>query len=212
MRKSIFKYFIIVLIVTLVSSCSLTAALVSRTLLENTKHDMLYSLNLIVYALKDETSLQEQVMELNPLAYSDETRITVVDLQGNVLADTEDIYMYENHYNREEIQEALMDNVGYASRKSEITHFNMLYVAMKSDTYIVRLSIPYEGIVEFIPALIPTLALSAVTSFVIALLLSRKLSYRISKPILEINDGLENMSKDFVFQLNHYDYQEQELF
>ena len=101
MRKSIFKYFIIVLIVTLISSCSLTAALVSNTQLERTKHDMLYSLNLIVYALNDESSLQDQIMELNPLAYSDETRITIVDLKGNVLADTEENHMYENHYNRE---------------------------------------------------------------------------------------------------------------
>ena len=208
MRKSIFKYFIIVLIVTLISSCALTATLVSKMLLERTKHDMLYSLNLIVYALNDETSLQNQVMELNPLAYSDETRITIVDLQGNVLADTEKNTIYENHYEREEIQKALLNEVGYASRKSETTDFNTLYVALLSDKYIVRLSIPYDGIMEFIPVLVPALAISATVSFLIALILSRKLSYRISKPILEINEGLENMSSHFEFQLNQYDYQE----
>ena len=130
MRKSIFKYFIIVLVVTLITSCTLTATLVSKVLLERTKHDMLYSLNLIVYALNDDTPLQNQIMELNPLAYSDETRITIVDLKGNVLADTEKNTIYENHYEREEIQKALLDEVGYASRKSETTDFNTLYVAM----------------------------------------------------------------------------------
>ena len=208
MRKSIFKYFIIVLVVTLITSCTLTATLVSKVLLERTKHDMLYSLNLIVYALNDDTPLQNQIMELNPLAYSDETRITIVDLKGNVLADTEKNTIYENHYEREEIQKALLDEVGYASRKSETTDFNTLYVAMLSDQYIVRLSIPYDGILEFIPVLVPALAISAVVSFLIALILSRKLSYRISKPILEINEGLENMSSHFEFHLNQYDYQE----
>ncbi len=208
MRKSIFKYFIIVLIVTLISSCSLTAALVSKTLLDRTKHDMLYSLNLIVYALNDETSLQSQIMELNPLAYSDETRITIVDFDGQVLADTEENTIYENHYDREEIKEALSGEVGYATRKSETTNFATLYVALLGDGYIVRLSIPYDGMTEFLPSLVPALAISAVVSFLIALILSRKLSYRISKPILEINDGLGNMSEDFRFVFNHYDYQE----
>ena len=208
MRKSIFNYFIIVLIVTLFSSCSLTATLISNTLLERTKHDMLYSLNLIVYALDNSRPLQSQIMELNPLAYSDETRITVVNFKGEVLADTEGNQMYESHEGREEIKEAMLNGEGYATRKSETTGFNTLYVALNSEEYIVRLSIPYDGITEFIPSLIPALAMSAIVSFVIALVLSRKLSYRISKPILEINDGIENMSEDFRFQFEHYDFQE----
>ena len=88
MTKSILRYFIVILIVALLSSCTISAMLVSNSILDTTEHDMLYSLKLIDYALDYSQNLDEQIDELNPLAYSDDTRISVIDLQGNVVADT----------------------------------------------------------------------------------------------------------------------------
>ena len=88
MTKSILRYFIIVLIVSLFSSCLLSATLISNYLLENTKHDMLYSLKLIDYALDYNQPLEGQIQDLNPLAYSDNTRLTIIADDGTVLADT----------------------------------------------------------------------------------------------------------------------------
>ena len=121
MTKSILRYFIIILIVALLSSCTISAMLVSNGILDTTKHDMLYSLKLIDYALDYDAPLESQIEKLNPLAYSDDTRISVIDVQGDVVADTARDSISENHLERQEIQEALKNGEGYAQRKSETT-------------------------------------------------------------------------------------------
>lgn len=208
MPKSILRYFIIVLIVTLLSSCMLSATLISNSLLTTTKQDMLYSLKLIDYALDYNQPLQTQIEKLNPLAYSDQTRISIIDQEGKVLADTVYEKTSENHLLRQEVQDALKNGVGYARRSSETTGINTLYVAYFHQGYVVRLSIPYNGIIDHMVSLIPALSISAIVSFAIAYILSRRLAYRISKPIVEISDSLDHMSEDFRFDLKTYDYQE----
>lgn len=209
MTKSILRYFIVILIVALLSSCAISAMLVSNSILDTTKHDMLYSLKLIDYALDYNQNLDEQIDELNPLAYSDETRISIIDLQGNVIADTARDSISENHLDRDEVQEAIQKGEGYAQRKSETTHEDTLYVALYDQgDHIVRLSIPYHGITDYLTSLIPAFALSSVISFFIAFVLSRKLAVTISKPIIEISESLDRMSKDFRVDLKDYDYQE----
>lgn len=208
MTKSILRYFIIVLIVTLLSCSLLSATLISNSLLSKTQNEMLYSLKLIDYAIDFDKPLQNQIVELNPLAYAEETRISIIDQSGNVLADTVSEDVSKNHLDREEIQDALKNQVGYAQRRSETTRENMLYVAYFHHNYIIRLSIPYNGIIDHIPALIPALSMSTIVSFIIAFFLSRSLAYRISKPIVEIGDSLDHMTEDFRFDLKTYEYQE----
>lgn len=208
MTKSILRYFIIIVIITLFSTSFLSATLISNNLFEKTKQEMLYSLKLIHYAINDNVPLEQQVEELNPLAYSEETRISIIDKNGKVLADTYSESVSENHLDRQEVQDALKDGVGYAQRKSETTGENLLYAAYYHGQYVVRLSIPYNGIIDQLPSLIPALSLSVILSFVIASIFSRKLAYTISKPIIEISDSLDHMTEDFRFELKQYDYPE----
>ena len=209
MTKSILRYFIVILVVALLSSCVISGALLSNSILDTTEHDMLYSLKLIDYALDYQQPLDGQIEKLNPLAYSDDTRISVIDLEGNVVADTAKDSISENHLNREEIQEALKSSEGYAQRKSETTGEDTLYVALYNhEDYIIRLAIPYHGITDYLGSLIPAFAVSSIISFLIAFILSRKLAVTISKPIIEISESLDHMSKDFRVDLKDYDYQE----
>lgn len=208
MTKSILHYFIVILIVALLSSCFISATLISNSLLSTTKQDMLYSLKLIDYAMDYEKPLEEQIQKLNPLAYSDQTRISIIDQKGDVIADTVSESVSENHAQRQEVQEALTNREGYARRRSDTTNENMLYVAIYSQGYILRLSIPYNGLIDHLPSLIPALSISAIVSFGIAYFLSRKLAFTISKPIIEISESLDQMSNDFRFDLKQYDYQE----
>ncbi|MEG0366640.1 MAG: ATP-binding protein [Coprobacillus sp.] len=208
MTKSILRYFIIIVSVALLCSCFLSVALISDNLLNTTKQDMLYSLKLIDYALDYDKPLEAQIDLLNPLAYSDQTRITIVDEKGKVIADTISEDVTENHFEREEIQDAIKDNVGYAQRRSETTKESLLYVAYHTQGYILRLSIPYNGIIDHLPSLIPAFSISIIVSFVIAYILSRKLAYTISRPIIEISEGVDQMSENFRFDLKSYEYQE----
>ena len=54
--------------------------ILSNQMLENTKQDMLYAVKLVDYQLDDNQDIKEQVDALNPLAYNDHTRLTVIDV------------------------------------------------------------------------------------------------------------------------------------
>ena len=112
MTKSILRYFIFILIIALLSSCFLSATLISNGLLNTTKREMLYSLKLIDYAIDKNQSLEQQVDKLNPLAYSDQTRISIIDTKGNVVADTVSRSISENHFERQE-EMCIRDRISY---------------------------------------------------------------------------------------------------
>jgi len=61
-------------------------------------------------------------------------RVTVINLDGKVLFDSEkDIELMDNHLYREEIKTAKIDNVGFSYRKSKTTKVETLYCAIKSN-------------------------------------------------------------------------------
>lgn len=75
-------------------------------------------------------------------------RVTVTDLQGNVLFDTEeeDVAHMGNHLQRKEMQEALHKGSGYAiKRASETNGERYFYSATRFGEKIVRSSVPYSA-------------------------------------------------------------------
>ena len=208
MNKTIFRYFLTVLLITLILSSSVSMVILSNQLLENTEHDMLYAVKLIEYQLDDKQDLKEQVVPLNDLAYNDNTRLTIIDTDGDVLADSDEESIEENHRGREEVREALSDGVGYATRYSQTTHQNMLYVAVFNDDYIVRLSLPYDGIFDYLPVLIKPLGIGAVISLVIALILSKRFANTLTAPLQEITTQVMKMKDYRELEFGDYKYDE----
>ncbi|WP_346678178.1 ATP-binding protein [Erysipelatoclostridium sp. An173] len=207
-NKTIFRYFLTVLLITLILSSSVSMVILSNQLLENTEHDMLYAVKLIEYQLDDKQDLKEQVVPLNDLAYNDNTRLTIIDTDGDVLADSDEESIEENHRGREEVREALSDGVGYATRYSQTTHQNMLYVAVFNDDYIVRLSLPYDGIFDYLPVLIKPLGIGAVISLVIALMLSKRFANTLTAPLQEITTQVMKMKDYRELEFDDYKYDE----
>lgn len=208
MNKTIFRYFLTVLLITLILLSSVSMVILSNQLLENTEHDMLYAVKLIEYQLDDKQDLKEQVVPLNDLAYNDNTRLTIIDTDGDVLADSDEESIEENHRGREEVREALSDGVGYATRYSQTTHQNMLYVAVFNDDYIVRLSLPYDGIFDYLPVLIKPLGIGAVISLVIALILSKRFANTLTAPLQEITTQVMKMKDYRELEFDDYKYDE----
>ena len=60
MNKTILRYFLTVLIVTLGLSSSISMVILSDIMLENTKHDMLYAVKLVEYQLDPQNNLKSQ--------------------------------------------------------------------------------------------------------------------------------------------------------
>lgn len=208
MNKTIFRYFLTVLLITLVISSSVSMVILSNQMLENTKHDMLYAVKLVDYQLDASGDLKKQVDALNPLAYNDQTRLTIIDANGDVLADSGSEEINENHHGRQEVQQALSDGVGYAVRYSDTVNQNMLYVALYETGYIVRLALPYNGIFDNLPTLIKPLGIGAMISLVIALFLSKRFSNTLTAPIQDITTQVNKMKDYRELEFDNYKYDE----
>lgn len=207
-NKTIFRYFLTVLLVTLVLSSSVSMIILSSQMLENTKHDMLYAVKLVDYQLDESHDLKAQVDALNPLAYNDQTRLTVIDTNGEVLADSGSEEIDENHKGREEVKQALSEGVGYATRYSSTVKRNMLYVAVFNKGYIVRLALPYNGIFDNLPTLVRPLGVGAIMSLVIALFLSKRFANTLTAPIQDITTQVTKMKDYRELEFDSYKYDE----
>lgn len=207
-NKTIFRYFLTVLLVTLVLSSSVSMVILSSQMLENTKHDMLYAVKLVDYQLDESHDLKAQVDALNPLAYNDQTRLTVIDTNGEVLADSGSEEIDENHKGREEVKQALSEGVGYATRYSSTVKRNMLYVAVFNKGYIVRLALPYNGIFDNLPTLVRPLGVGAIMSLVIALFLSKRFANTLTEPIQDITTQVTKMKDYRELEFDSYKYDE----
>ena len=72
-------------------------------------------------------------------------RITVVDVQGDVLYDSYENQKLGNHINRPEVQKALAEGKGYDVRRtSETTGVPYFYSATLCEGYIIRSALPYD--------------------------------------------------------------------
>lgn len=72
-------------------------------------------------------------------------RITVVDVQGDVLYDSYENQKLGNHINRPEVQKALAEGKGYDVRRtSETTGVPYFYSATLHEGYIIRSALPYD--------------------------------------------------------------------
>lgn len=208
MNRTIFRYFLTVLLITLVFSSAVSMVILSNQMLENTKHDMLYAVKLVDYQLDETDDLKTQVDALNPLAYNDKTRLTIIDEKGNVLADSSSEEIDENHKGREEVKQALSEGVGYATRYSNTVERNMLYVALYNDDYVVRLALPYDGILDNLPALMKPLGIGAGISLVIALVLSKRFADTLTLPLQDITTQITKMKDYRELEFDYYKYEE----
>ena len=75
-----------------------------------------------------------------------ETRVTVVDADGSVLYDTEDAR--DSHATREEVRRAFAEGRGVALRRSDTVGRDLLYCARRVGGRVVRLAVPYTGVLR----------------------------------------------------------------
>ena len=145
---------------------------------------------LLSYAeLIDLNSVQKMSDQLKQIARISGSRITLVDAQGRVFADSEkNIAELENHFNRPELQEARLRGKGKANRFSQSIGVDMLYVAipMKSGSQItgyVRLARPLHDVQNVIEKIYQSIFLAMMIVVVIALIIALIFSYRLAAPI-----------------------------
>ncbi len=133
-----------------------------------------------------------------------ETRITVIDARGVVLADSDrDPLKMENHKTRPEILQALAETVGSSIRYSQTVKESMLYVALpvkQNDavSHVVRVSLFLVDINLILHDLRDGILKLSLIMVGIALLISFVFSRRLTEPVRKLSDASRRVaSGDF---------------
>ena len=208
MRNSLFSkvfggYLVIICILLLLIpliSFKLIRTYYVNTLTENLKNIAITTSPQVISFLENRR-FQELDSFLKNLTGKINARITVIDKEGTVLADTEkDPATMESHKIRPEVIDALSSGVGKSMRFSVTLEEEMLYVALpiEQDSKVlgvVRMSIPLKQINSLLRDLqlriIIGIALITLLSIGIAFLLSRGLS----KPVSALVQAAKSFAK-----------------
>ena len=155
---------------------------------------------LLAYAeLLDLSSAQKMSEQLKQIARISGARVTLVDAQGKVFADSEkDVALLENHFSRPEVQEARLRGKGKSIRFSQSIGVDTLYVAitMKSKPQIagyIRLARPLHDVQNAIEQVYQSIFLAMMIAAVIAFVIALFFSYRLAKPILALERFTERL-------------------
>lgn len=196
MKKKIFiRFFAITLAAVLVM---FAVGLVAVNL--NTK-------NVVNERLKEETVLAAALMnEQSDFAvfnqYSDnpELRITIFDLEGNPLYESDTKADLDNHADREEIQNALSGKSETVERYSETFKCDMTYYAVKTSLadgseVILRLAVRSSEISSYISTLLPLLLVVLLVALIISFVLANLVSNSVSKKVTAIGDSLKSLNE-----------------
>lgn len=116
-------------------------------------------------------------------------RITWIDTDGSVLYDSKsDLAEMENHFERKEVQEALVKGYGESRRYSSTLMERTLYSAQKlDDGTILRLSITQRSALTLLLGMVPPFCMIFVFAWALSVILAVRASRRIVKPFNAIN-------------------------
>lgn len=213
MKRAIVKRFIIVLILAM-AICSIIISmsyyrLASHRVMEDMKPVLLLLDSTIDWESDD---LESQVIALSS-QMKDDYRITLIDQDGSVLADSEanNPETMENHSDRKEVKEAFKNGFGTQIRNSSTIHGSMLYAAYCSPTQqkVIRLSIRHEVLTDLMTMMVPSIVLSFVLALSVAGVLTNKFANSVTKPLLEISGKLEGIYDEKIdFNFPEYQYEE----
>lgn len=198
MRNSILTRFAAILLLALTLSSVISSYFLGRNMLYQSIDSMTKTISVVDYSLDSAKPLQEQLKNLHTAALDDKTRLTIIDRSGQVLADSDldSVDSLENHLEREEVKNALEKGNGYATRYSQSMGKHLLYVAALSrdGNEIIRISVPYNNIFDYMKILLPILLAGVVIAFCISVVVAARVSNHIASD--EMKRQMEQMEKD----------------
>lgn len=213
MKRAIVKRFIVVLIVAMAISSIVISMSYYRLASHRVMEDMKPVLLLLDATIDWESSdLEKQIVEISK-QMNDDYRITLIDQDGSVLADSEtgNPETMENHKNRKEVKEAFQNGFGTKVRNSSTIKGSMMYAAYCSPTQhkVIRISIHHDVITDLMKMMVPSIVISLLLALSVAGVLTNKFADSVTKPILEISHKLEGIYDEKIdFNFPHYQYDE----
>ncbi len=137
--------------------------------------------------------LQDDVIDLGERI---ESRVTVIDAGGIVLADSaHDPSNMENHAGRPEVIAALAGDIGVDSRLSETVGISFRYVALPvQDGVVYRLSVPLTSVENSLSELRYGIVGSALVVVAMGVLIVGLVARRISRPLVEMTGAVASIA------------------
>ncbi len=213
MKRAIVKRFIVVLIVAM----AISSIVISMSYYRLASHRVMEDMKLVLLLLDatidwESSDLEKQIVEISSQMNND-YRITIIDNDGSVLADSEtgNPETMENHKNRKEVKEAFQNGFGTKVRNSSTIKGSMMYAAYCSPTQhkVIRISIHHDVITDLMKMMVPSIAISLLLALSVAGVLTNKFAASVTKPILEISHKLEGIYDEKIdFNFPHYQYDE----
>lgn len=156
--------------------------------------------------LKEETKLvcalvkdESDFSGLSEFASDDAFRVTVVDLRGDVVFESDTDAPLENHSDREEIINAINGTPRTVKRYSETFGFDTTYYAVKTamsngDEVVVRLAIRSSRINDYLDVALPILVGVLIVALVASVIASRIFSNNVANKISDIGVSLRSLN------------------
>ncbi len=195
-RKIFFRFFSVTLIAVLFTFvCGIVAVNVNANTI--IKERLQEETELVCSLLDDETDFSHFEKYENDDAF----RITIIDLSGNVLFESDTKSPLENHGEREEIKNALNGNPVTVKRYSETFGCDMTYYAMKTrlsdgTEIVVRLALKSSHTGGYISVVLPifvaVLVVALIASFVVSDILAKNIANKVNEigtSLKSLNDG-----------------------
>ena len=200
----LFFTYIIIIIICVTFTGILAIVSLRNFYINHLSSNLKSNATLVANILEDDLStnnLSQIKLKTKDLGKELETRITIIDINGIVLGDSEkDPALMENHADRPEIKEALQGKIGNSIRYSSTLEIDMLYIAIpiiKNGQIlgVVRLSLPLTDVNRGIANLRKIIILATLIALAIASITSLIISLTITRPLQEMTKVSQKISK-----------------
>ena len=210
MQRKIFFNIVIVLLLGVIICGILSARIVEKNLVNSIEESLIIESGLVRELVGESLIGSSDIGNyINKIKQTTNTRITIIDVQGNVIIDTEkDHSTMENHAGRPEFIAALSGELGKSKRYSSTLEVDLMYIAQpiyKDGSIIgaVRLAKPLYQINVLLNKLYVNVFIAVIVGILIASLLGYKMAVNITKPIKEITYTASRIAKgDFGKRIN----------
>ena len=213
MRKAIMEKFILVLLAALCFNSVIFYLASSTMILRTSRRDMTYTIKALDSILEYDKDILSQMNKLEAFTAQDSSRVTLMQTDGTVIADSDaPVEKLDNHLDREEMRTALERGEGYARRYSKTLRKTMLYVACRSEKadMVLRLAVPYSGISQYLPMLLPSALISFLVAMACSIVASRRFVSSVTRPLRHISRQMLAAKEDYT-QLCFEQYQYPEI-
>jgi len=183
---------------------------IRSTQIENLRSELRYQSGIIsqtILPLIIDTSkageVQNSVKEISSLV---EARITVIDITGNVLADSEDdTALMDNHSSRPEFRAAVDSGYGESTRYSTTLGYNMMYIALPVSERdialgVIRLAIPLKDIDSISGNMRAIITIAIPAAVVFSILAAWLITRLLVKPVKQVTEAAKQIASGKLVQ------------